>query len=617
MGVRSYVRAISRFGLFLCAATIGTAPSLAQGQSSHLELVATEPDAPYDTWPSITSGSITQEAKGSYSATYSWNAPPQTIGEEGFTLHMSVNARAEKGSRVSAVMGASGDFTFDPEDARASALAESGEGASGSQDVKVTPVLSGSDGSIFSLRVSAQGPGVTYRYKLIQGSAPPSGGPLTATITDCPATITISELPSVSCHLTISGFRHGTDDPVEVILPDSVDSVANHKNGLQLTVTAGTKSPYNMTDPYEWLLTIFACPGQKGAAVSCNGMATAPGPVSVPILVRQKGLPDAQATLSMTAVAGPNSVITGKTPTGPNVTSTNQPAGAGQLGAEIECPPDVVISQYPPLNCHIIITGWLRDTAAPVSVSFPGEDAYGNHPNGIQIIGRGSEDIYEWDGDSHQWGIFVFACPEQQGMGANCDTISPHGAVAGPQTVAIHIEQEGLLPADITLAINATLGPNSVLVGTGSSTGPPPTGSTPSLSTSQPASPGQIGAALDCPPEIEISALPGVACNILITGWTHDSADPVSVKFVGATVFGNLPNGLQIQGEGEEDVFEMGDEPYHWEIGLFACPGQQGAGVNCEGSVAVPGPLTANIHVAQKGLQPADIVLVITAVPHP
>ncbi len=51
----------------------------------------------------------------------------------------------------------------------------------------------------------------------------------------------------------------------------------------------------------------------------------------------------------------------------------------------------------------------------------------------IQVLGRGSEDVFNWDEPSHSWGLFVFACPGQQGAGANCyNSLTPPGPVAVP-----------------------------------------------------------------------------------------------------------------------------------------------------------------------------------------
>ena len=91
------------------------------------------------------------------------------------------------------------------------------------------------------------------------------------------------------------------------------------------------------------------------------------------------------------------------------------------LAAHIECPPTIVISELPSLNCHIVITSWRRNTADPVEVILPNAlDFYGNHSNGIQLLqAAGEQDVFNWDAP-YRWGMFVFACDSQSGTGANC-----------------------------------------------------------------------------------------------------------------------------------------------------------------------------------------------------
>jgi hypothetical protein len=116
--------------------------------------------------------------------------------------------------------------------------------------------------------------------------------------------------------------------------------------------------------------------------------------------------------------------------------------GMGQLTAAIEdCPGTIMISAYPPLNCHITISGYRKNTADEVEVLFPAElDTFGNHANGIQLSGRGSMTVYAMhEEDPYLWGLFIFACPSQQSMGANCyENITVPGA---PVTVPIIVRQ--------------------------------------------------------------------------------------------------------------------------------------------------------------------------------
>ncbi|MGD9915577.1 MAG: PAN domain-containing protein, partial [Rhizobiaceae bacterium] len=155
------------------------------------------------------------------------------------------------------------------------------------------------------------------------------------------------------------------------------------------------------------------------APCDVNSGASGQGSVSVNVKP-QSGIVDGQTVdLRVGAAYGPGVVYrylvsATKPPVAP-------PAEDDQLAATLECDSgSITISALPSLNCHILFTSWRRNTADPVEVSFPNElDSFGNHPNGIQLSGRGSEDVFNWD-KPHSWGLFVFACPGQQGAGVNC-----------------------------------------------------------------------------------------------------------------------------------------------------------------------------------------------------
>lgn len=128
------------------------------------------------------------------------------------------------------------------------------------------------------------------------------------------------------------------------------------------------------------------------------------------------------------------------------------PVADGELAATLECDSgSITISALPSLNCHIVFTSWRRNTADPVVVSFPNElDTFGNHANGIQLSGRGSEDVFNWD-KPHRWGLFVFACPGQQGAGVNC-----YGSVMTPGDVSTDIlVRQGNAELRLTLTLTA------------------------------------------------------------------------------------------------------------------------------------------------------------------
>jgi hypothetical protein len=127
---------------------------------------------------------------------------------------------------------------------------------------------------------------------------------------------------------------------------------------------------------------------------------------------------------------------------GRNCTPGQQPGGP--LSATIDCNPlTLAISRLPSANCHIMISGW-ENNGYPVEVSLPqATDGFGNHANGVQVTGAsGSEYVDNWErpvGSPHSWGIFVFACGRQRGVGANC-----YGSAAtpgAPFSIPIRIKQ--------------------------------------------------------------------------------------------------------------------------------------------------------------------------------
>ena len=413
--------------MFLVAALIWTVHPAAAAMTLKLDQVV--PDKLYDTWPSIGDGHVTQlGAGGNYAAQYTWGSPPASMDANGFTLSMNVVAQGPRSNIAAGISVSSYDFNFDKDPSGVSVYADVGQSKSASISVKVKPDPYSADGSTVELRIGADyGPGVTYRYKV---SNPPTGGnggvaggsgtdngTLAASIDDCiPGTmITISALPSLNCHITITSWIHNVSDPVEVIFPAELDTFGNHMNGIQV-MGEGEADPYNWDAPYSWGLFVFACPAQQGTGANCYNSMTTPGPVSVPIVVRQ-GAAMVNLSLDLTAIphAGSpgNPPIAGGIPIPPLGHS-----GPGNLNATLDCPPEITISALPSLNCHILITGWRHNTSDPVEVILPQAiDTFGNHANGIQVLGRGENDVFNWVDPSFSWGLFVFACPSQQGTG--------------------------------------------------------------------------------------------------------------------------------------------------------------------------------------------------------
>ena len=183
------------------------------------------------------------------------------------------------------------------------------------------------------------------------------------------------------------------------------------------------------------------CDANKGRPDGTNGGSIAVKP--------KAGLGDGEITeLKVSAAYGPGVTyryqVSNTPPDIDNppvvVNPPDHPPGEEQhLAAHLDCPPSIIISELPSLNCHIVITSWRRNTADPVEVILPGAlDFYGNHPNGIQLLqAAGEQDVFNWTAP-YQWGMFVFACPSQSGTGANC-----FGSVTtpGPQSVSIIVRQ--------------------------------------------------------------------------------------------------------------------------------------------------------------------------------
>jgi hypothetical protein len=138
-------------------------------------------------------------------------------------------------------------------------------------------------------------------------------------------------------------------------------------------------------------------------------------------------------------------------------------------------PFQIRISELPSRTCTVWIAGWRRDTVAPVQVLIPdASDGWGNHANGIQInfanmavapynmcCFQGPDGSY---GIWYPWTILVFACPAQQGTGANCYNSA---ARPGAFKVRLLVRQEGLV--DILLELNG-----NALPATTSTPGPLP-----------------------------------------------------------------------------------------------------------------------------------------------
>ncbi|MDB5539346.1 MAG: hypothetical protein JWQ89_1073 [Devosia sp.] len=293
--------------LFLFVATL---PASAQGP--YYELVETVIDPNNDPNWTVSDGHISlKDVNGTYSVEYSWSPPPRTSDSAGFDVNLNIDGKATP-NRVYAGIGInspSGGFSFDKDPAGADvsvpdAAAGGSESRSNSISVHAMPSASYGDDSVIELRIGAYyAYGVTYRYRVSATPViitPPQQGRLSVTV-DCPTDIVVGALPSLNCHLLISGFRRNTADPVEVIVPNMLDQFGNHANGIQVVDLDGAEDVFNWVEPHSWGFFVFACSGPNIGANCYDNMAT-PGPASIPVIVQQTGLEPVNLLLSFNVV---------------------------------------------------------------------------------------------------------------------------------------------------------------------------------------------------------------------------------------------------------------------------------------------------------------------------
>ena len=291
-------------------------PAIAAGP--YFELIEIVPDdVGADTRWAVRDGFISQSdlAYNTYYVEYTWSQPPRTSDSAGFDVNLSIMGKSMPNRIYAGIgIGSSSGFTFDKNPAGADiSVPDAAPGGSDSRSnsisVHVTPPTGASDGSIIELKVSAYySYGVTYRYRVsatpvIGGDGDDDGGddgtqegPLSVSV-DCPTDIVIGALPSLNCHLLISGFRRNTADPVEVL-----DQFGNHANGIQVVDLDGAEDVFNWEAPHSWGFFVFACTGPNIGANCYDSMAT-PGPASIRVIVQQKGLEPVNLLLSFNVVA--------------------------------------------------------------------------------------------------------------------------------------------------------------------------------------------------------------------------------------------------------------------------------------------------------------------------
>ncbi len=167
---------------------------------------------------------------------------------------------------------------------------------------------------------------------------------------------------------------------------------------------------------------------------------------------------------------------------GGNGGGNNGQQAAQPMQVSIACDHDplvITISELPSRPCTLWIGGWIHNTASPVQVFMPdATDGYGNHANGIQIFGANQvgsgQGIAPYNmggyqapdgnyGEWYPWNILVFACPAQQGTGANCyNSVTSPGAFSVPFIV----HQDGLPDTRISLFGTAVPHPGAGIGGT-------------------------------------------------------------------------------------------------------------------------------------------------------
>ncbi|HEY9010237.1 MAG TPA: hypothetical protein VIN06_04420 [Devosia sp.] len=289
-------------------------PAAAQGP--YYELVETFIEPNNEAGWTVSDGHISNDG-GTYSAEYSWSPPPRTSDSAGFDVTLNIEGKA-KPNRIYAGTGISspgGGFTFDKDPAGADvsvpdAAPGGSESRSNSVSVHVTPSPYYGEGSTIELRIGAYYKyGVIYRYRV--SDTPISGGgddgmrlhegPLMVTV-DCPTDIVIGQLPSLNCHLLISGFRRNTADPVEVVVPEMLDQFGNHANGIQVVDLDGAQDVFNWGSTYSWGFFVYACRAPNIGANCYDNVAT-PGPATIPVVVQQKGLKPVRFMLTFNVIA--------------------------------------------------------------------------------------------------------------------------------------------------------------------------------------------------------------------------------------------------------------------------------------------------------------------------
>jgi Tetratricopeptide repeat len=274
-----------------------------------------------------------------------------------------------------------------------------------------------------------------------------------------------------------------------------------------------------------------------------------------------------------------------------------------RLSARLDCGTLEVVRNQNSETCHIIISGWRRDTAHRVEVVFPRQsDGSGSQDRGgrtgiVVPIGQGSEAPHNMSGSrgpdgsygkSYSWTLFVRA---------------RGNAPVGTQSIPIIVRQQ--TGGQVRLAMKVRVLPGrSKQTGarrdgegtvTGGSGGRPP--------ITRSTSPTGLSARLGCSGTLVL--VPGQesqSCTIFIKGWRTNTSDQVEVFLPQESKLrGNLGNDLvAFPGGGAMDpanMFRNGDGEFPYGIGFRAMERAPG------------GTTMIEIVVRQKGHQQVRLLL--------
>ncbi|BCW88784.1 hypothetical protein sos41_19260 [Alphaproteobacteria bacterium SO-S41] len=125
-----------------------------------------------------------------------------------------------------------------------------------------------------------------------------------------------------------------------------------------------------------------------------------------------------------------------------------------QLAVTTDCPSIITISAYPPILCHLYVTGFRRNTADAIFVELPLADGFGNQPNGLNVVGRTQHDVYDL-GDTFVTDLLIYACPSPANEARNCfDNATLPGV---PITVPVLVRQgEQAVQIDLPFTPNSS-----------------------------------------------------------------------------------------------------------------------------------------------------------------